>query len=294
MRRSFVALGVAVVLAASGCFKEKLTMTVYPDGTGKLAVEETIGKELAALKLRTDGDGAKKKAVAEKLVYGTLSEYLGVCAWTDLKVEVTADDEIKASATGYFEDVTKLNPRGEAKWTKNADGGFTFDMSFNRKDALGTPLSRHPERSPGYNFLKQDDDMLEVGMDQLSGFKREWKVVMPGEVSDVTHVETKEGRNATYTLTDKEVVATLKKCFEKSEGLRKKIAAGDKTEDDATVELCKDMAKLAGFTATCKAGDVAAEQKENQKAMDAAKKEYSTSETRRKILEATLDKPMCR
>src|SRR5579872_2721965 len=295
IRRSFAVLGAAsVLLAASGCIKEKITLTIYPDGSGKIAVTEAVNGAMAAMgQMGGDNGNKNKKETAEKMIYKTLSEYEGVVAWKDVKAEVTDEGEIKGEGVGYFEDVTKLARTGDndqtITWTKTDAGGFTFEMKTNMK--------KKGDKDPADDFLKKDltDEQvqMQLGMIQgiLGGLKFEYKVVMPGDVSDVTGPQAKEGRNATYTLTGKDLGDTIKKCFDKGMELRKKIDAGDKTEDEARAEIDKEMGKALGrIKVTCGKGDFDAESKENKKAMDAAKKDYKGSELEEKIKKAHEEK----
>src|SRR5262249_34325389 len=134
--RPFALAAVLAVLATSGCLKEKTTITVYPDGSGKIEVSETLGHELADLQLMMADTDEKKAEAAEKSILKKLASWEGVSAWTGFAAKVKKLDEkkneIHGVATGFFEDVTKLRLTEEKsqhdfKWTKNADGGFTVE-----------------------------------------------------------------------------------------------------------------------------------------------------------------------
>jgi hypothetical protein len=295
--RALRVLGVLAVsttlLAALGCEKERTTITVFPDGSGKIEIKDTLGKQISSFALMMAESDEKKQEVAEQTIHKKLATWEGVCAWSDVKASVTDAEEISGSAVGYFEDVSKLKRSDESsthefRWTKNGDGGFTLEetQSDKKKD------DNAAKKDPADSFLKsmpeeQLDMAVTMTTSMLEGLKIERVLVMPGDVTEIAGAQTKEGRKATMTISDKELGELIKKSYKRGAELRKKIDDGETTEEKAKAELnaeFKDVVKA--FKATCKAGDVTAEQKENRTALDAAKKAYAGSATEKKVKEA--------
>lgn len=294
VRRPVAALAtITTVLALLGCEKERTTITVYPDGSGKIELHDTLGKQLAGFALMMADSPEKKQQAAESTIQKKLAGWEGVCAWTGVKGAVTEGEEIDGEATGYFEDVTKLKRVEEKnhtsfKFTKNADGGFTLEQVDTevKGDDAGPA-----KKDPSDNFLKKmpEEEMnmavtMTTGM--LQGLLIERSIVMPGEVTEIKGAQKKDGRKATFTVSDKEIGDLIKKAYARGAELRKQIDEGKTTEEKAKAELdgeFKDAMKAVKVTS--KAGDSDAEAKENRKALEAAKKEFAGSELEKKIEE---------
>ncbi len=294
--RALRSLGVlavsATLLAALGCEKEKTTITVFPDGSGKIEITDTLGKQISSFALMMAEGDEKKQEVADQTICKKLATWEGVSAWTEVKAKVTDAEEISGSAVGYFEDISKLKRADESathefKWTKNADGGFTLEETQTEKKK-----EEGPKKDPAESFLKKmPDEQMEMAVtmttSMLEGLHIERVLVMPGEVTTIAGAQTKEGRKASMVISDKELGDLIKKSYKRGAELRKKIDDGEMTEEKAKAELnaeFKDVMK--SLKATCKAGDVASEQKENRTALEAAKKSYAGSATEKKIKEA--------
>jgi hypothetical protein len=288
LRRSAVLGAVTLVLAAAGCFKEKVTFTVYPDGSGKIAFEETILKDVAGFALMGAKTDQERKAAAEHEILKSLAKYEGVCAWTDVKSELTAKGEITGSAVGYFEDLSKVREVSESTnngwtWTKNADGGFTFELASGKSGADGKDKVDEYLKAPS----KDDAGMEEMLYPILAGLRLEVGVVMPGAVTAAESPLVKDGRNATFTIEGKTAVPAIKALKAKGQELRKQIDAGSMTQDAARAELHKDYEKLdSGFKVTCAPSDVSAECAANRAALEAAKKAYEGSATAEAVKKA--------
>ncbi|MEZ0229795.1 MAG: hypothetical protein ACAI25_14300 [Planctomycetota bacterium] len=286
------------LLAALGCEKERTTITVFPDGSGKIEIKDTLGKQISSFALMMAEGDEKKQEVAAQTIHKKLATWEGVCAWSEVKAAVTDAEEISGSAVGYFEDISKLKRADETslhefKWTKNADGGFTIEetQSDKKKDEDA------PKKDPADSFLKKmPDEQLDMAVtmttSMLEGLQIDRVIVMPGDVTEIAGAQKKEGRKATMTISDKELAELIKKSYKRGAELRKKIDDGETTEEKAKAELnaeFKDVMK--SLKATCKAGDVTAEHKENKTALEAAKKAYAGSATEKKVKEAKENKP---
>jgi hypothetical protein len=295
--RAVAALAIsATLLAALGCEKLKTTLTVFPDGSGRIDFANTLGGHLTSAKLTMADSDEKRQEAADQSIHRKLAMWDGVCAWTDVKSSVTGEGEERAiagSAVGYFEDLSKLRCIDESlahdfKWAKNKDGGFTFEevTSPRKKD------ENAPRKDPADSLLrKMSEEQLEMTISMTAslfdGLEIVRVVVMPGEVTEAAGAGKKEGRSATATFSDKDLGELVKKSYTRGAALRKKVDAGELAEDKAKAELEAELKEaLKPFKATSRAGDAAAEQAEHRKALDAAKKAFSGSPTEKKVKEA--------
>src|SRR5438874_6355783 len=84
----------ALLLATAGCLKEKTTITVYPDGSGKIEIKQSFGKQASDMMLMMAQDDEKKQAAADMALHKKLSSFEGVCAWTSVKAAISDDGKV--------------------------------------------------------------------------------------------------------------------------------------------------------------------------------------------------------
>lgn len=288
-------LVVAACVAASlvGCFEEKDSIVVYPDGSGKIHIHEKLGEQLTSLILTFAEDDQKKKEAIDSSLHKELSKWDGVVAWTDLKAELKTEPDAKEGrvileATGWFEDVTKLgkvsaDSAEKITWTKSGDG-FTLEWTEDRekKEEDKDPLESHSIPKP--------EEMSQV-MAILKDLRIERHVTMPGPITDAVGAKEKKDRVASSVVTGKELETEVADLMTLADALRKKVAAKETTKDKANDELRARMKKLTADSSgdlklTCGAADVAAEQKAHREALESAKKSWDASEDKKKVEEA--------
>jgi hypothetical protein len=291
--RSLATTGLlASLLVVGGCIDEKDTLTVYPNGSGKLHLKQTLGKQMSQVMLMFAGkDADSQKEAAKKALYKELSSWEGTCAWTDLAGSVDAG-KVSMEATAYFDDVSKLkklsdNSTETFAWTKNADGTFTLEWNVKNE---GT--SQKPEK----NLLDEEtpkQDQVKSFLDLMKDLRMEHEVVMPGAVTDATGCKDKKDRSASGVLSGEDLGPMFKDLVAKIDDYKKKVAAGEMTKENASAEL-KSKSKSLGLNnvkVTAKAGDTDAEFGEFAKALEAAKKAYPGSETETLVKDAKKSVP---
>jgi hypothetical protein len=281
-----VAAGV-VVTSLVGCFEEKDAITVYPDGSGKVQIHQRLGKEISNLVLLFAEDEATKKEAIETNLHKELAKWDGVVAWTDVKAELK-DERVILDATGWFEDVTKVGKVSsdsveKISWTKTADG-FTFEWTDDREQ-------NEEEKDPLEGDTVPKNDQLPQIMQSLKDLRIERQVTMPGPVTEAVGAKEKKDRSASSIVVGKELVTDVTELMRVADQYRKKIAAKEITKDKANEDLRARLKKLktessGDLKVTCKAADVAAEQAEHHKALDAAKKTWDASDVKKKVDEA--------
>jgi hypothetical protein len=111
-----------VLLTLSGCVELTQTITVNPDGKGKVVYDVLM----AAEQIELAPPDAKEKTLAEKLraaAVNMLTKTKGVVAWKDVTVKWAADGRMHFVGTGYFERLDQLNDN-----SSKDGGGLSFNL----------------------------------------------------------------------------------------------------------------------------------------------------------------------
>jgi hypothetical protein len=279
----FVVAGV-VVTSLVGCFEEKNAITVYPDGSGKIQIHQKLGKEVSSLILMLAEDETKKKEAIETNLHKELAKWDGVVAWTDFKSDLK-DERVILDATGWFDDVTKVGKVSsdsveKISWTKTADG-FTFEWTDDRE-------KKDEDKDPLEDGSVPKNDQLPQILQILKDLRIERQVTMPGPITEAVGAKEKKDRTASSIVAGKELEAGVTELINVAEQYRKKIAAKEITKDKANEDLRARLKKIktessGDLKVTCKSADVAAEQAEHHKALDAAKKSWDATDVKKKV-----------
>jgi hypothetical protein len=254
-----------LLLLPSGCIKGKQTVKINPDGSGTIKIHQVLGEQLSSMITGFAEKGHEQEAMDKSLIQD-LAKWENVVAWTDAKATLK-DGHVVTDATGYFEDATKLgNTSNKARfaWKKNDDGGFSLTWIAEKDEAQKDPFSEK-----GQANLGQAQQMK----DMFKGLKMEQEFTLPGKVTK-TSTQAHEGRNATMTVTDEDIL----KILDLGDSLKKKIDAGETTKEKAMAEMEKAMSGMDRIEITCAAGSVDDEVAQFKKDLEAAKASYKGSE----------------
>jgi hypothetical protein len=264
-----------VSLFVSGCYEEKDTVTVYPDGSGVIHLYKKLGEGFSQM-ATSNGTKQNLQASLDKDFYKDLALWTGVTAWTGCKASVE-DKLVVNDATGYFDDISKLN-RSEGtgvqsfSWTRNSDGGFTLSWS-NLDSSNQNPLDQ------AASTPAQVQQMLAMA----KGLKVEHEVVLPGAVTASTGAVSGGGRSASAQFTDKD----LADYFTSVDDYRARVAKGAISKAQANSELGdKTKVMLMNMRVTCGPGGAPDDFAQFRKAFDAAKADYASAGTAQKIQDA--------
>ncbi|MGZ5441351.1 MAG: hypothetical protein ACXW5U_05505 [Thermoanaerobaculia bacterium] len=194
--RSLLWLFPLVALVFCGCWETRETVTLNPDGSGKVAFET-----ITALPLDPTAVGEKKEITdpqdeARKAVGKMLNEAKGVEAWSDLAFSVQPDGRIRLQGVAFFPDYSKLKlpwSGGSARWEKT-DKGMALsaemwtDPTKNEpvNEALEKPAVLTPEEIQKQVLVermeyRQVRPMLAAMLESL---KSDRTFVLPGRVGD--------------------------------------------------------------------------------------------------------------
>jgi hypothetical protein len=274
--RSPLLLGLlGLALLASGCYEERDTLTVYPDGSGVFRTHKKYGDTYSQLAL-SNRKPQELQASMDKALYKDLARWEGFSAWTGCRAYLD-DKLIVNDAVGYFDNVAKLRlidgtTIDRFTWTKNADGGFTITWSNldpNAKDPLETPTTPPAQ--------------VQQVLTMLKGLKVDHEVVLPGAVASSRGCLIQSGRSATAELTDNDVADY----FTTLEDYRARVDKGALSRAEANSELKDKIRDMSlNLQATCAPGNVDAEFAQFRKDYARAKSDYASAGTAKKILDA--------
>ena len=211
---TLVKMAVPAVLAAAlsltGCLKSDETITLYPDGSGKIQLKTTLLGMMAQMAKmggmpgeEGQGGGAGKADPFKAIKDG----FGGKVYWANLKAEDGPNGEYMLSGTGYFENVNDVQRKnGKISFQKDPAGeGHLFELAGEMPNELsGGPGADGPE-------AEQQKQMQEMMKGMLAGFDMKVTVVMPGAVKTAEGMKPTEGRNAVFALTEKDVLAIMDK-----------------------------------------------------------------------------------
>lgn len=282
-RAAAIVLTAGMVGALGGCLEDKRSMTIHEDGSGTIHFE--LATPPGAPKI-----GEQKKLTqedVEKKCHATLAKWEGVVAWTDVKCEARESGPAM-SATGWFEDVTKLKSKDKSgapipTWTKNADGTFSVVLPPKQKAGEGAP-KKEPldEQSPPPMMLTALKTLAIVV-----------ELRLPGEITKSDKVWKVDGKVARLEMLGKDLVPALETYEKERAEIKADVEAGKTTREDANKKLTARMEELLPMSSfekdktpihlTCKGGENAADIETFKKALAEAKKSYTGSDLEKKV-----------
>ena len=143
---TFTILAALLAMATTGCYQTTKTITLNPDGSGKLLLEANM----AIINIMSNDDDSPEEQ-AKQAVVKLLENTEGVTAWKDVSFKALADDRASFKGTAYFKDISKVNFHnlGDTGITYQNDGKgqMVLTIAFeeadedDEADAAEAPLS---------------------------------------------------------------------------------------------------------------------------------------------------------
>jgi hypothetical protein len=270
MRQRLTPVFLMVAVASlSGCFDQKQTWTVNPDGSGKIAIRMTLGKDVSQMIVDSRGKSPEdQKRAIEDLVLEDIASWSNIAAWTDLKTGLK-DGQIEYSATGWFTDLSKVTSEGFTySWTSEKPGQFT----------LGMKQKKQQEKNPLDQSDQESNQTREMMKNMVKGLRFELEAVLPGNVGEILGFTERNGRSAKLLFTDK----TLEDYLNAADGLRDRIKKGQITREQAEKDLDAKLS-IKDLRATCSPGGTESELQGFQESLKKAISDYSNSDLSKKI-----------
>jgi len=196
------------LLALGGCLQTEYETTLYPDGSGKMAVQLAI-KQSGLRRFRQSGRPGglppEVQAVLEQIQKPEkIKEYFdGVVGWKPIKVEEDAA-WLKATYTVYFDDINQLQVRGD----RILAGGKQLVFSWRLiKSSTGsqslyqiTGLKGLPAFKVQPGDQAQAREMAKEAEPVIDELRISVKVTVPGTIEESKGVLQTSGRSAGWTL----------------------------------------------------------------------------------------------
>jgi hypothetical protein len=273
-----VAVALAVALC-SGCFEEKTTVTVYPNGSGTVHLSRKFTQEFTKENYAQKTE-AEMQASAQSSFYTSLAGCEGIVAWANATGKVEGGCLIQ-DALGYFEDANKVkvtDVMGSAPkapnftWKKNPDGGISLTWAaLETEDSVGKTFEKP---RPTVEERAQEKKAAEA----YKGLSLVRTAVLPGKITKAGGPFKDRSASVTVTLDDiNSLSAFTEDCWDKIE---KKAT----TKEAATAAVTERYAKLTlGMDLTCGPPVDPAEASSFEKELAKAKATYAGSELEKKI-----------
>ena len=193
----------ALACALGGCLKLKQEFLVMPDGSGKMTM--TI-----AMKADPNLPGGKGMSAADMMAEDPekMNKGMpGVVAVTRPKEE-KKDGWTYITFSAYFDDVNKMSMKQgdqedaptmlDAKFAKQGDG-YVFEL-------MGKGAGDAAKQLGGDDAPPEAKAQIEAMLkEMLAGFEMKFGVKLPGAVTEVTGFTVKEGREASFAISDKDL-----------------------------------------------------------------------------------------
>jgi hypothetical protein len=209
-RLSQAILASAVLFLSVGCIEMKQTITLNPDGKGKVTYDMTAPMTGGPAMPSPDG---KEKTLDQKktdeLVKTLTAGKQEIAAWKDVSMEWLPDGKLHFVGTAYFDNIEKLgSDSGESYSVKRDKDSLTFTVLPKKNvDPLGAPPG--PKKPPLPDPSKiTDKELDEFILNErvkyqsnkglmtalLTDFKMSLVVQLPGDVSESKSFK-KDGSN---------------------------------------------------------------------------------------------------
>ncbi|HEX7899004.1 MAG TPA: hypothetical protein VF950_14670 [Planctomycetota bacterium] len=204
----------ALACALGGCLKFKQEFTLMPDGSGKMQL--TIATKPNPAAPVGEGGGITLQEMMSEDPDKMGKEMPGIVAMTRPKEE-KKDGWTYLTFSAYFEDFNKVAiKQGEGddaqtmfdgKFSKQGDG-FVFELFGKGAGDAAGPLGGADDAPP--EAKAQMEAMLKQ---LLAGFEMKLGVKLPGAVTEISGFAVKEGREASFVLSEKDLgkAADMKK-----------------------------------------------------------------------------------
>lgn len=235
-------------LAIAGC-KAEQTFTIYPDGSGKVVISNSIINPLMAQIFKNGGQmgGGEGEGEMPDPVARIKSSMAGRVYWTNLEAKDGPNGEYVVSGTGYFDNLNDVTPStGGVSFQKNDDGGYVFEM----KQDLAGPMKAVRERLAGMGGGMGGGDGVKPSPEAqvkqflrmaLTGSEVKITVVMPGAVKSAEGMKPMDGRKAQWRVGEDDIASMMGKSdgSEVPANMAMKVVCGEASGLDAELAAFK-------------------------------------------------------
>jgi hypothetical protein len=238
-----VLAGALALALLVGCLDEQVTVTLAPDGQGRLTLQRTLGPRLAGEV--EDPNGAAAAALAS---------WEGVAAWSAITTATTASGGLRLEATGWFLDLDQVRRVAPGE-------GLVFALE-RRPGALEVGLEEVWGPHPADVLLERGVAALERGaalrraqLDAaLEGFGRRVFLDLPAEARAVEGAwsVSADRRERAALVWDKARLSAAASALEgEARVLARGVVEGTRTGQEARADLSKALGRRRRHRARC-------------------------------------------
>jgi len=230
-------LGALILVSLSGCIEMTQTITLNPDGRGKVVLEVIAPADLGF----DFGPKEKKEKTPEELLAKYLEENLtkpGVTAWKDVSIKWTNDGRLHFTGTAYFDKLDNLGPEKKKEGPSGPSMDFgVFHLALENglmkitakkvdnpnpnADPNDNPKG-FPDFDPTKATAKQWDNFVLKSriayqkskpfmVMMLTDLKVKTVFRLPGEVKESRGFKKGTDREVSHTVDGAEILVTMKK-----------------------------------------------------------------------------------
>jgi hypothetical protein len=232
----------ALILApASGCIEMTQTITLNPDGRGKVKIDTLMASDLN-FNVAPDFP-AKENTLDEKKHAATvkfLTKRMGISAWKDVSVKWAPDGRLHFIATAYFDQLSDLtDPKTDAPMSFQADREKNGSLKITTRKKPADPNKKPPSDPATMSDKELDDYVLQERVNYqrtkpiLVAFLADLKLTtvfrLPGKAVDIKGFKKESDKVVSYKLDGNEVLAAIKKFMAQDNAALKKFMKDNKS-----------------------------------------------------------------
>lgn len=211
-RMSFLALILTAMLSVGGCLKQKVTLDVHPDSSGKISVRYEIVGQMAEAMLADKVKLAAMKADADLAAKSSLEEQWDGVVWTKGIMEAK-EGKVVFGGDGFFMDLSKVKQNTKSKRSKQKKDAISFSHSKNPEGVSSFKIYFHDQnedkerqKAMGKDQQNAMAKMMRGMLDKmLEGFEMRIVLNAPGKLSDPKGFKESTESSATFVI-DKDAV----------------------------------------------------------------------------------------
>jgi hypothetical protein len=279
-----VPAALVAALATAGCLKSDETITIYPDGSGKIQLKTTLTGMMAQMaKMGAQGgmQGMGGPGGEAPDPFKTIKDSLGgQVYWANLESKDGPAGEFMLSGTGYFEDINKVERKnGKISFSKATTGeGYELHVEGDTDQLKNGPLGGMGGDGDDANKTpeqKQQEEMAkQMAKSMMAGFDMKLSVIMPGAVTAAEGMTPGEGRKAVFALGEKELIEIMDGKRQPPKAMKVSCGAADPAVDGEMATFKKELAEAKAAAEKEKAAGAAKKPEAEKKPAGEKKQDF--------------------
>jgi hypothetical protein len=284
-------LCLALVAFGSGCVESKATVTLNPNGSGKMQLDVIMPSPMAA---NFGGPTPKDVSIDDQKNQGVakmLTDAKGVTAWKDVSAEWNPDGRLHLMATAYFDKLDKVSiepiPLPQFQLVPEKEGVLKLTVKFDKDKNPATTPDTKPLPDPKKLSDKElDDEIMKARVAYQSSrpmliavftdYKATTTFNLPGKMGDAKGFAKDGDKAAKHEMTGADVIKSIDGLMKKDTAALRKMVRDSGTLESVDINKLEHFADLpasmnASLTLTDATKDVFDYDKEMKQAREGSK-----------------------